>query len=210
VWEPIQYGDETYTRVTSAEPAREPQQNQVPQNWAVYYVATNEGVTVTTSESVIKRDIDRRVARRKDETETPQTASSDVGQLLGQQLTLEVQREFIEQMSELYHDDYQKSMQRLCWNNLPILNEWKRLFPESDPVALHEKYWGIRLVCPGGGEYRWNETRRTMESTVYGNPGAPQVGPPVSAALEQLARGRFGLTFEEHGLRARVELLRKE
>jgi len=47
-----------------------------------------------------------------------------------------------------------------------------------------------------------------MESTVYGHPGEPKPGPGVPPALLDFARGAFGLTFENQGLRARVSLER--
>ncbi len=49
-----------------------------------------------------------------------------------------------------------------------------------------------------------------MESTVYGHPGEPRTGASLPAALRAITRGNFGLTFEENGLRANVELERKE
>ena len=97
-------------------------------------------------------------------------------------------------------------MQALAWANLPILNEWKRRYPDQDPVQVHEQYWGARLVCPGGGQYRWNEAWQTMESTIYGHPGEPTQSSSLPHALEHLSRGNFGLTFEADGLRARFEL----
>jgi len=100
-------------------------------------------------------------------------------------------------------------MQRLAWRSLPILNEWKSLFPDRDPVDVHQRAWKVRLVCPGGGTYVWNDAWKTMESTVYGHPGEPKVGPKAPPALEAIERGDFGLTFEEQGLRARVRLERK-
>ena len=99
-------------------------------------------------------------------------------------------------------------MQVLCWDNLPILNQWKRLYPDRDPVAVHRQVWGVTLLCPGGGKYVWNEKYRTMESTVYGHPGQPKEGPPAPPVLSGFASGDFGLTLENQGLRARVELRR--
>ena len=99
-------------------------------------------------------------------------------------------------------------MQVLSWSNLPVLNEWKRLFPDRDPVAVHAAVWGVTLVCPGGGKYVWNEKYATMESTVYGHPGQPKAGPPAPPVLSSFTSGDFGLTLENDGLRARVELHR--
>ena len=73
--------------------------------------------------------------------------------------------------------DRERAMQSLSWSNLPILNEWKRRYPDQDPVAVHERVWKIRLICPGGGRYVWNDEWQTMESTVYGHPGQPKAGP---------------------------------
>src|SRR6185295_17610682 len=104
-----------------------------------------------------------------------------------------------------------EAMQRLSWANIPILNEWKRLYPQSDPVAMHEKLWGVKLLCPAGGKYVWNEKYLTMESTVLGHPGEPKA-PPRDKLLTPLARlrsGNFGLTFENQGLRARVVIERE-
>ena len=45
-----------------------------------------------------------------------------------------------------------------------------------------------------------------MESSVYGHPLAPKVGPQLPSAVLRIASGAAGLTFEEDGLRARVEV----
>jgi hypothetical protein len=100
-------------------------------------------------------------------------------------------------------------MQKLCWLNLPILNEWHRRYPDQDPVELHQRFWQRRLVCPGGGEYRWNKAFQTMESTVYGCPAAPGTGPGLPAAIDSIKSASFGLTFEENGLRTSLELRKK-
>jgi hypothetical protein len=101
-------------------------------------------------------------------------------------------------------------MQVRCWGNLAILNEWKRLYPTEDPVKLHEILWQTRLVCPGGGQYAWNDEWKTMESTVYGHPGRPKDGPGAPEAVARFKTGNFGLTFENQGLRARLEITREE
>ena len=95
-------------------------------------------------------------------------------------------------------------LRRQSWNNLPLLNEYHRLFPERDPVLVHEDLWGVRLTCPGGGRYVWNESWGTMESTAFGCPAAPKPGPDTFGMLKNLRMGQFGLTFEDQGLRARV------
>ncbi|MEM1448669.1 MAG: hypothetical protein AAF957_13645 [Planctomycetota bacterium] len=81
------------------------------------------------------------------------------------------------------------------WSNLAILNEWRRL-GARDPLAVYEARWGARLVCPGGGEYVWNDAAGTMESTVYGHPATPKDGPLLPPAIEALRQLDFGLEFE--------------
>jgi hypothetical protein len=48
-----------------------------------------------------------------------------------------------------------------------------------------------------------------MESTVYGHPGQPKSGPKVSAMLGQFEKANLGVTFEDQGLRGRIELTRE-
>ena len=103
-------------------------------------------------------------------------------------------------------DDYQAHLQQLAWNNLPILNEWKRLYPDKDPVKVHEQLWGVKLLCPGGGSYVWNEQWHTMESTVFGHPGQPRTGPvPLLPGVTDV---NLGATFEDQGLSAKGILTR--
>ncbi len=106
------------------------------------------------------------------------------------------------------HNPAEAAMQLRSWSNIPILNEWKRLFPDEDPVKLHDRLWHTTLVCPGGGKYVWNDQWKTMESTVYGHPGQPKKGPDATAGLQLYQNANFGLTFEDQGLRARMELQR--
>ena len=113
------------------------------------------------------------------------------GPWLGSNVALRVDRKIFEVANALSRDQYQQTMQTRCWGNLPILNEWKRLYPDRDPVEVHQAVWGVELVCPGGGKYVWNEKYRTMESTVYGHPGEPKEGPPAPPVLSSFASRRF-------------------
>ena len=79
---------------------------------------------------------------------------------LGSNVALHVDSRILEIGNLLGREQYQQQMQVQCWNNLPILNEWKRLFPDRDPVAVHRQVWGVTLLCPGGGKYVWNEKYR--------------------------------------------------
>ena len=108
-------------------------------------------------------------------------------------------------LETLYGQDLKETMERRSWGNLFILNEWRRL-GVSDPVTFHQRFWQTLLVCPGGGTYRWNEDFATMESTVYGHPGEFRVSAEQPGPLADVKAARFGLTFEDDGLRARAEV----
>ncbi len=203
-WESLKHGEHAYVKIGATAQAGE---TGVPENAALYYSVVGSALVLTPNEDVLKRAIDRQTARTaKDQ---PQQPAETVQPWLGENVSLQADREAAQAQFALSGDQYRKQLQRLSWQNLPILNEWKRRFPDQDPVKLHETYWQARLVCAGGGEYVWNDEYQTMESTVFGSPATPKLENVAVAPLEQLRRGNFGLTFEEQGLRARVELQRE-
>jgi hypothetical protein len=117
---------------------------------------------------------------------------------------------FLARLKAFFDGGYERQLRARSWANLPILNEWHRLYSGEDPVALHERVWHETLVCPARGKYVWNEAWQTMESTAYGHPGEPKPGPPVKTLdLLDFEYANLGLTFEKDGLRARMKLDRK-
>jgi hypothetical protein len=130
---------------------------------------------------------------------------------LGDHLSVHVDARLLRLLADLVEPErYQRFMQKRSWSNLAILNQWKRLDPDADPVALHERLWSVRPVCPGGGRYVWNDQDQTMESTVYGHPAAPKPGPLLPATFQRFSGAELGLTFEANGLRARLSLQRND
>ena len=172
----------------------------------IYYVATPGFLTATLNENVLKRAIDRDVARRKSKHGV-KTAKA-VRPWIGSSMALQVDRSMLKLLEHAYGNESQRMMQARAWGNLPILNEWKRRYPGKDPLKLHESHWKIQLRCPGGGKYVWNDKYQTMESTVYGHPGAPKKGPSFTAALRDVKFLNLGVTFENKGLRARAVIER--
>ena len=83
------------------------------------------------------------------------------------------------------------------WNDINILNEWHRLFPKEDPLAVHERLWNTRLVSPFGGTYRWNEEWLTMVATEVGAPDDEREPPTVPAAFATIAALAAGIGFDE-------------
>jgi hypothetical protein len=207
-WESLTYNEQPYVKITASE--RDRGLPAAFRNIAIYYAALPDSLTVTVNESVLKRALDRYGAREKAKTEgkTGLELSRMPPALPGGNVALHVDREVIEIANHLARDEYQAMMQASAWGNLAILNEWKRQYPDRDPLEVHRQVWHSELVCPGGGKYVWNEKFGTMESTVYGHPGEPKQGPPAPPVLSSFRSAAFGLTFENEGLRARATLYR--
>ncbi len=205
IWEALSYKDQPYVKITPAMPEQVAGELS---NLAVYYVATPRSFVITLSEDLLMRALDRQASRQQaklEDKEIPDTCKP----WLGANLCLQVNQKFLDVIQTIAAERYQTAMQRRSWGNIPILGEWRRLYPDHDPLELHEKFWNTRLVCPGGGTYVWNEEFQTIESTVYGHPGEPRKGSLKLLPLSAFASGNFGLIFENQGLRAKVMLERK-
>lgn len=201
VWENRKHQDQAYVRVGPSDQAKG--QNRGMPDFAVYYLVTGKALVVSLSEPVVQRAIERIQAAA-----SGKPAAAALPPWLGQSLGLQADRKAVQMVSALTRETYREAMQARSWGNLPILNELRRRVPAQDPVALYERLWGTRPICPGGGAYVWNERRQTMESTAYGCPAEPKPGPGLPAALDAVTSGNFGLTFEHDGVRAAVELRR--
>jgi hypothetical protein len=198
-WQNLEYNGQAYVKVAAAKSSS---QSERGEDWSVFYAVTPDSLTVTLSEALLKRALNRQAARS--DTNAIVTAGRP---WLGSNVCFQVEQKFLNVLLKSTHDDYQTHLQTLAWNNLPILNEWKRLRPAEDPVQWHEKIWGVKLLCPGGGAYVWNEKWQTMESTVFGHPGEPKTG-SFTSPLDALLDANFGVTFENQGLNARAVLNR--
>jgi hypothetical protein len=201
-WENRDYNGQTYVKVSSSTPDEE------SGKWAAYYVVTPKSLTVTLNESVLKRAVDRQASR-----EAAKAAGKAIPEppmpWLGTNLCLQIDRRFLTALQGIFNEESGNRLRILSWNNLPILNEWKRRFPAQDPVKLHEQFWQTKLVCPGGGAYVWNEKWQTMESTVFGHPGELKQGPATLGPLSSVSGANLGLSFENQGLSAKAVVNRK-
>jgi len=202
-WQNSEYHGQSYVRVS---PTREAGEGAMA-SLAVYYAVTPRSMVLTLSEPLLKRALDRQAAREAAQAEAKPSAAA-IKPWLGTNLCLQIDHPFLSSVEALSREEYQSAQQLLSWNNLPILNEWKRRYPGTDPVKLHEQFWQTKLVCPGGGQYVWNEKWQTMESTVYGHPGEPKKGPGNFLPLAKIASANLGLTFENQGLSAKAVLER--
>jgi hypothetical protein len=215
-WEALSHKDRPYVKVSPSERAKS--EGEVPEEMrslAVYYAAAGGSLVVTMNEALLRRALDRQIQLKESRPAGEAAAAGETpappgraDPWLGKSLALRAERKAIDLIAFLGRDEYRRASQNKSWDNLPILNEWKRLYPREDPIQLHERLWGTRLLCPGGGTYVWSEEWRTMESTVHGHPARPKDGPEVPLSFSKVGSAAFGLTFEKQGLRARAEIER--
>ena len=199
VWENLTYGQQPYVKVhpSASAPPEE-------QKGAVYYASLPDLLILTVNEDVLKAALDRHSARAKGE---PVPGADKAW--LGSSMCLRADAKALAFLRDVSDAGFRSTMRQRSWDNIPILNEWKRRYPDRDPVEVHQQLYETRLVCPGGGTYVWDERDRTMMSTVYGHPAAPKEGPGWPEAVLRLLSGDFGVTFEHQGLRAKAVLERK-
>ena len=200
-WQNLEYQGQPYVKIASK--TKDPENES--ENFAVYYAATPRVLIVTLNEPLLKRALDRQAARA--DTNRADQVTAGLKPWLGANLCANGERKFFDVLQVMTQDSYQARLQMLSWYNLPILNEWKKLFPGRDPVKVHEELWGVKLLDPSGGTYVWNEKMHTMESTVSGNPIVPKTG--SGRALSEIVGAQLGVTFENQGLSAKAGLDRK-
>jgi len=64
-------------------------------------------------------------------------------------------------------------------------------------------------TVPLGGQYVWNDEYKTYQSSRMGNAGSQRSLEIFPTALQELNGLRFGVGFENDGIRARGEQIRK-
>jgi len=204
LWEPLTWKGQSYVRVSPTLAARS---EDIPERLALYYAVSGKSLLITLNEGLLKRALQRQAARA--EGKDP---GKHVPALAGQQVGLQAAGELIGLLEPVIRKEAGQRMQQASFANLPILNEWKRLYPDRDPVEVHETVFRTLLVCPGGGTYAWDAGAETMKSTAYGHPAMPKEGPELlRPPVSELTFGNFGLSFEQHdGLRVRTELKRRD
>jgi hypothetical protein len=201
VWTNLTYKDQPYVKISPSAQAKG--QNKDLKDAAIYYRATGDNFLLTPNEAIVKRAIDRQIDRDAAKKEGKEVAAQP---LLGESMVVQADGKLYDLLENGTHDQFQKLMQQRSWGNLPILNEWKRRYPDQDPAKIYEHFFHARLIDPAGGDYRWNDKWQTMESSVYGSPADPKNGPDGLAILTGFLRARFGTTFENNGMRSRFEV----
>ncbi len=195
----------THRGVRYASVSTDREQNFIQFPPSFYITVCGHAVTIAFKEETIKKAIDRCL----DPPDDSLIRQKELTAKLGQHARLHLDPRALVILDNISRSPREREVQNLAWSNIPILNEWRRLYPDKDPVELHARLWKTRLVCPGGGKYVWNDEWQTMESTLYGHPAQPKTGPLPSLESFGIRAADFGLTFVDGGLRARAEITRK-
>ena len=169
----------------------------------LYYVPSPKLLTISLSENIIKKAIERTIVRR-DKNATLQTANWS-----GMSSAFQASNPIPSILDLSMGQNVIKGLQRKSWNNLHALNEWRIHLDKKNPLAYHQKVWQTELVCPGGGRYEWNEKFQTYESTVFGHAGEPKT-PKLLSILGNWKNVDFGINFENDGLRVNANLVRNK
>jgi hypothetical protein len=216
IWETVRHNDMPYVRIRPSAQAVEDDPHL--KHVTICYAATAKALVVSPSEPLMHRVLDRIAARRKAKAEAKNKAEGNDAKPAtvakakpwpGKHLVLEFDSKFPEMLQSVIADQTFDQLRERSFSNLAILNEWKRRYPDMDPVAVHRKVWMTRLLCPAGGTYRWDPKRSSMVSTVFGHPfdeSKQRLIAPI--ALQRMRNLSAGITFEHGGLRARVDLNR--
>jgi hypothetical protein len=193
-WETIDNDGKPYVRVSPVD--MDPEIDDL----RIYYSTMGSALVVSPNEAVIQNSLARRTGAAQ--------ANGVAGQMTphGQNMSLHVDKRVFALATHLVGAEYSRELSNRSMQNIMILNEWKRLFPDQDPLDMHQKLFGVRLTCPAGGVYRWNEELGSAESTVLGSLVDPKQPTTIVMLWDNFERGAFGITFENDGLRAKVTL----
>ena len=217
VWDTLQYGEYQYTRISTTERLRSQVAAGAESEFLLYYAITGPTLVFSPNEKMIHRALDRLAQGESYQGDPSQVESAEQSvsdrlsedRWLGENLTVQLDGEFIKALQRVTHVGYRSQLRSASWSNLPILNEWKRKYPDQDPVIQHQQLWGRELICVGGGQYRWNAELQSMESTSFGSPGSQdETQSLVPIPFRGVSHAAFGVTFEHGGLRARMHMER--
>jgi Protein of unknown function (DUF3352) len=175
-----------------------------PEELTVYRAILGKSLLFTLDEKVmqdaLQRYSDRLVGKVIDKNQR---------EWLGSTASFQANKNCVDALQILSRQVTQAALRQESWKNLPILNEWKRRFPDCDPVEFHQRIWTESLTCPGGGKYEWDEVQQTMRSDKFGSPQDPSFPMGAPFPLEGVRSFDIGLTQEgDQGLRVQIVIKR--
>jgi hypothetical protein len=211
-WENQTHKDQTYVQISLSEKARKEMKKNPFRDFALHYRVEPTRLTFVLREDLIQKTIEDGMDHEK-ESDSNNGNSSPKGsqpKWSGKSMGMRLSAKGIPHIQNLFQENIKSSLQWRSWNNLHILNEWHRHQGIEDALGFHQQNWHTRLTCPGGGNYKWNEEFQTYESSVFGHPARPKNPDTLETSpIARLKEISFGLTFEEDGMRAKTEILRK-
>jgi hypothetical protein len=203
LWTSKSYRKQGYVKISPGKGLEDSLISEGSSPIALYYVPSTRLLTVSLSEEMIKRAIDRNILKRE------QNASKIKASWSGMSTSLVTSNPIPYLFDLSAGQQIVKKLQKKSWGNIYPLNEWHTLLKKKDPLAYHQEIWHTELLCPGGGKYQWNEDFKTYESTVFGHPGEPK-SPNNISVLGDWQKVGFGIKFEKDGIRVQAHLHRKK
>ena len=204
VWSNHSHKKQGYVKIAPGKNLQEDLMEDGAAPIALYYVPSAKVLTVSLSEDMVKRAIDRSLLRRTDDTALPAAAWS------GQSSAFFAKNPLIDLADGILQRESLRRFQEKSWSNLHALNEWRTQLGKKNAPAYHMEVWQTELQCPGGGKYSWNETFQTYQSSAFGHPGKPSMPKKGIGLLGPFGAVDFGITFENDGLRAQGSISRKK
>ncbi|MBT5378316.1 MAG: hypothetical protein HN675_14935 [Opitutae bacterium] len=211
-WENQTHKDQTFVRISLSEKAKKEMKKSPFRDFALHYRVEPTRLTFALSEKLIKKTIEGKIDNNKESQSGKNNTSPEGSQpkWSGKSMGMRLSAKAIPHIQNLSQENIQTTLQWRSWNNLHILNEWRRHHGIENALKFHQRNWNTLLVCPGGGNYQWNEEFKTYESSIFGHPARPRNPDTLKTSpFSGLNEISFGLTFEEDGMRAKTEILSK-
>jgi len=204
-WETRQHGDLPYVVVRGNENAAEGLGDLA--KIRICYGTVAGGCCFTLDEKVLQRALDRATARAKAAAPPAAPLPSSSPWLGGHvAMSIDVQRALavVPPLMSGFGEPAEHDA-ALCFSNLPALDAWHARDAGVDPVEQHADLFGVALVCPAGGTYAWDAALGAVACSKHGHPLAPKRVDEPPRAIADLRRLAAGITFEEQGVRVRVQ-----
>lgn len=170
----------------------------------IYYTTLPTGFALSTNERVFHRMLKNRSDKQAKESDEATLKMDPTAQyevrMTGRGFAWDVWRGWNSGM---------RQNSRVAWSNIPVLNYLRMRYPDQDPAATYLRLFGEQITEPADGDYQWNDQMETYESSHYGHHLAPKAGPALVFDLQPDDVARAAISFQDGGLRARMQLDRK-
>lgn len=162
-----------------------------------FYGVTSDEFVLCLRKEYLQRIIDDKLSNTESNDEN--NANSEL-----ENISWSCKTEFVDLVAKALYKEISTHATQSSWRNLDILNEWQKIYPDKNPLEIHQKVWKSKLTCPLGGSYRWNNYHQTMESSKVMHPQNPSRYPiDIPAPWNSFSYLEGGFTFEHGGVRAR-------